>query len=159
MFALTAPQNVQQNKDKSHCWAAALYSWMLATGRKGTSSTPISGYKQLVDQYSVQEDGGISQETLAGEVATDMRMGKSGPGLWDLSENGIEDILRKAGYMLLVYKSGVQSAHTLVVYGVGNYKIKCMDPWYGGPREWSFAEFNGFKPPMPKMMMWPTTSP
>ena len=157
MYSLTSvPQTVQQNRDKNHCWAAALFSWMLATGRKGNSSTPIKTYKDLVNQYSDLEDGGISEKALKGAVSDDFNMGKS-LGTWDLSETGIENILRQKGYMLLVYKSGMQSSHTLVVYGVGNGKIKYMDPWYGELRDCLLTDFNANAktPPMAKMMMWP----
>ena len=150
----TVPLAVQQDKTKSHCWAAALYSWMLATGRKAPTDMPINGYKDLVGLYSDKDDDGISEKQLTIAVAVDFNMSFART-TGDFEESFIETKLRNNGYVLLIYKSGVQSSHTLVIYGVGNGKIKVMDPWYGQSREYPLSDFNGRTPPMPKMMMYP----
>jgi hypothetical protein len=151
----SVPRAVQQDKNQMHCWAAALYSWMIATRRKGKSATPIKDYKNLIDQYSDLDDGGISEKQLTTVVAVDFNMNFS-RGTGDLQESVIESRLRKNGYVLLIYKSSLQSSHTLVLYGVGNAKIKDMDPWYGLLREYPLTDFNGKKPPLAKMMMYPS---
>lgn len=156
MHTLTAPTKVAQDQSLNHCWGAALYSWMLATGRKGSFSKPVTNYRDVIGKYSDLEDDGVSEQKLTGDVKKDFDMSSSG-GTWDLSAVGIENILRYAGYLLLVYKSGYQSSHTLVVYAVGDGKFKCMDPWYGQLKEYPLSDFNGKQPPMPKLMMFPKT--
>ncbi len=142
------PPIVGQNVKKNHCWAAALYSWMKITGRRGTSTTPIKGYPDLVDQYADLSDDGISEKTFGTVVAHDFGMKVSSSLQFPITGAYIETVLKSSrAPLLLIFKSGPDFSHTVVVYGVSGRTIKCMDPHDAAYMAHPFSYFEG-KPAM-----------
>ena len=155
-----APPSVAQNRDLNECWAAALASWLMASGKANLVSVPrgSSLKRALVDKYSDLEDDGISEEALTGQVVKDFGMGWWGnrtAQYKDLRPSGLIGRL-KHSYLFFIYKSGFQSSHSLCVYGIGcasrtqgfsnphrEPMIVAMDPWYGLPYARPCSEFYG----------------
>lgn len=152
------PPPVPQNQGKSECWACALASWILATGRLGMFPEYKPGIRlatQLIDKYSDLEDDGISEWAIRDRVAVDfnMRFWQTRSATFDhLKPGHWTKILRERGYLYFVYKSGYQSSHALCVYGIGcrhanphhEPMISAMDPWFGGmPHHRPFNQFYG----------------
>jgi hypothetical protein len=142
------PPIVVQNREKSQCWAAALVSWLQAT-----TGRPHKTLTELIDQYSDLDDDGISEQQFIDTVINDFNMRFSRTTA--LLDSGFYNEKLNLGHVLLLYKSGSDSAHTLVIYGVGNSgstpMISYMDPWYGSYKAYSLAWFAN----RPKLAAWP----
>jgi hypothetical protein len=144
-FYRRVPPCVQQDREMNHCWAAAFESWSTASPDR-----PTRTIQDLVDQYASEPDEGINELHL-GYLLKDFRMG-SRAGTFDLSANWLIEKLR-FGHLILVYKSGQNSSHTLVVYGADSSEgvMSYMDPWYGAYRYWGVSNLNDRK----KLVAWP----
>jgi hypothetical protein len=108
---------------------------------------------ELIDQYSDLDDDGISEQQFINTVIDDFNMRFRRTK--DLLDMAFYNERLKLGHILLLYKSGVQSAHTLVVYGVGlsgkTPMMSYMDPWYGSYKYSTLQWFDD----RPKLAAWP----
>jgi hypothetical protein len=149
-YSKPVPPIVAQDRNKSECWAAALASWLQVTPGR-----PKLNKQKLIDKYSDLEDDGVSEDTIAQTIVPDfnMQFARQRAGL--LAPEWLEFKLRNNGYVVLVYKSGQQSSHTINVYGIeqdgAGWYVRCMDPWYGSQWTRRLSEFNN----IPKLAMYP----
>jgi hypothetical protein len=153
-FYRSIPPAQLQNHTKSECWAAALAAWVqVVPGR------PRLSKQALIDKYSDLEDDGLSEITLTTDIVRDFSMGwwaSKSANFNDLRISQLRSRLQQSGHLYFIYKSGVQSSHSLCVYGVGcpdgkEPKISSMDPWYG--RAYHRTQYEFYRRPL--FIAWP----
>ncbi|OAI40119.1 hypothetical protein AYO40_05135 [Planctomycetaceae bacterium SCGC AG-212-D15] len=146
------PPGKLQDRSKSQCWAAALWSWLQVTPGRTKMSV-----EQLVKSYSNMDDGGVSEQQLKDVVFPEFGMSSFGDSGVEKTINSIwVDKKLALGHVLLIYKSGYISSHTHVVYGVkepgdATAKFCVMDPWWGYYKEYARSEYDN----KPVLFAWP----
>ena len=142
---LSRPLVSKQDTTKSECWAAAFASWCKIA--KGSRAHPSKD--ELTKKYGNSTDNGITETQLANILSVDLDYKfdrKASLGSNNLLLTKLSAKLKGNGHVVMVYKSGYQSSHALVVYGVGAQNgrrgvLFCMDPWYGTYNEYPASDF------------------
>jgi len=130
--------------DETSCWAAALEWWAKATGRVAVSQLNlISKYQQYWDST-----GDVDSNPNYGTVSKSNLMLILSDPCWRMRCEEIRGAAFNQTYLngklpcyVAYYEQEVGGSHAVVVCAADETVVKCMDPAFGGFRNFRYGQF------------------